>query len=924
MTGNDKEDLQTLYKAMAGVEEIPDEIKKDKRKLANAIAEMDMASKYTDNINKFTESFISLSKDAQKEINLAMSEGAAILAGGNIKLNEEGKLDEVTDNNIRALYQSNESVYKLIYETEQDFVDSYTEAVKNGNEELDKSRNKLRAVELEIDDETFAQNLDSGAVKGLTNHLLEIFEASGKEAAQGMADNISSITAGMDTDTAAKFATILNGLDWKNADNIEQLSDRIKEMGLDVGDTQIDGLEQQIISLAKAARTVDLEKLEKQIRGLGQIAYDIGSGKQGRGFSEETKNTLIEAGVAKESDFVFNFETGEFTYLGNSMDSLRAAIIENTKALTGETKKQLDKDIAAAETAKQILDNNDNAKNSFDEYVSFLYSEGIGGPEFNKMYNDALMGGQYKLTNGDLAEAFIKSGQSDKSLDWLITATETQITEFVDSMRQQVNSLPELQDKKTALEQDEVVQDYMTRYQGRADFLAYKANSGDCAASDTLKLMAINAGVAEEAINSLNNTQLASVIQSTQLANGYEIETEELNEYAKSLVETNNAQVETLDKGYRLAAANKRLTKGYKDLTDSGEDWYKVLSSAKGEADKASEDYLKASKNYKEAVQNIINSDRELSDDWLKNNIENLNKAIEGDESAVEDIIVSAIVDVSGIKNSTPEIDAAISEILNNYDDITLGTKVTVETGDAMDTLGDLLIAAGVSAEGIQRAFNGLGWKAQLKYETVVDELTGETYQVVVGVETVERETTGPGNFSNYFNRNGSGDGGGGNEPEWENPYDKLYNITKQINGELRIREQLEKRYQRLLNTHAETGKLLKENIDQQIASLERQSKLQEEIRDGRLEQIKELEAENSDLLQYARFDETIGVGGEIQIDWDLINDVDKANDEELGKRIEDYISKMEEWADSRHEAIDAIEDNTDAIIELQQIGKEE
>ena len=924
MTGNDKEDLQTLYKAMAGVEEIPDEIKKDKRKLANAIAEMDMASKYTDNINKFTESFISLSKDAQKEINLAMSEGAAILAGGNIKLNEEGKLDEVTDNNIRALYQSNESVYKLIYETEQDFVDAYTEAVKNGNEELDKSRNKLRAVELEIDDETFAQNLDSGAVKGLTNHLLEIFEASGKEAAQGMADNISSITAGMDTDTAAKFATILNGLDWKNADNIEQLSDRIKEMGLDVGDTQIDGLEQQIISLAKAARTVDLEKLEKQIRGLGQIAYDIGSGKQGRGFSEETKNTLIEAGVAKESDFVFNFETGEFTYLGNSMDSLRAAIIENTKALTGETKKQLDKDIAAAETAKQILDNNDNAKNSFDEYVSFLYSEGIGGPEFNKMYNDALMGGQYKLTNGELAEAFIKSGQSDKSLDWLITATETQITEFVDSMRQQVNSLPELQDKKTALEQDEVVQDYMTRYQGRADFLAYKANSGDSAASDTLKLMAINAGVAEEAINSLNNTQLASVIQSTQLANGYEIETEELNEYAKSLVETNNAQVETLDKGYRLAAANKRLTKGYKDLTDSGEDWYKVLSSAKGEADKASEDYLKASKNYKEAVQNIINSDRELSDDWLKNNIENLNKAIEGDESAVEDIIVSAIVDVSGIKNSTPEIDAAISEILNNYDDITLGTKVTVETGDAMDTLGDLLIAAGVSAEGIQRAFNGLGWKAQLKYETVVDELTGETYQVVVGVETVERETTGPGNFSNYFNRNGSGDGGGGNEPEWENPYDKLYNITKQINGELRIREQLEKRYQRLLNTHAETGKLLKENIDQQIASLERQSKLQEEIRDGRLEQIKELEAENSDLLQYARFDETIGVGGEIQIDWDLINDVDKANDEELGKRIEDYISKMEEWADSRHEAIDAIEDNTDAIIELQQIGKEE
>lgn len=931
MSGNDLHDLQVLYAEMAGenLTEVQENMK-DKKELANAIAKMANNKDLQKNMDEFANGFLTLGKEAQKEINLAMSEGAAILAGGNIKLNEEGKLSQEVENNLKTLYHENESVYGLVYETEQDFVDAYTEAIKNGNEELDKSRNKLRAIRLKIDDETFAQNLDSGAVKGLTNHLLEIFEASGIQATQEMADNISSITAGMDTNTAAKFATILNGLDWKNADNIEQLSDRIKEMGLDVGltDTQIDGLEQQIISLAKAARTVDLEKLEKQIRGLGQIAYDIGSGKQGRGFSEETKNTLVEAGVAKESDFVFNFETGEFTYLGGSMDSLRVAIIENTKALTGETKKQLDKDIAAAEMAKQILDNNDNAKNSFDEYVSFLYSEGIGGPEFVKMYNDALMSGQYKLTNGELARAFIESGQSDKNLDWLKTATETQIIDFVNSMRQQVNSLSDLEDKKTALEQDEAVQDYITQYQGETNVLVYKVNSGDSTASDALKLMAINAGVAEEAINSLNNAQLASVIQSTQLANGYKIETEELNDYAKALLKTTNAEVKLTDKAYRFALANKRLEKGFNDLKDNYEDWYNILKEGENnEAFKGSDKYLQASQDYRTAVQNLIDAKTELSEKWVEKNLDNLSKAGAGDQKAFEEIIISAIIDTSGIEESTPEINAAIAEVLNDpaLQDMKIGAEIDIDTNPAINSLYNLLVQAGISAGQIQSMFNELGWEMEPIIEEVYYPEIDQTMSTLTGFRSITKKTPSPLSYGSFMNK-GSGSGGGGSEkePEWENPYDKLYNITKQINGELRIREQLEKRYQRLLNTHVETGKLLKENIDQQIASLEKQNKLQEEIRDGRLEQIKELEAENSDLLQYARFDETVGVGGEIQINWDLINDVDKANNEELGKRIENYISKMEEWTDSRHEAIDAIEDNTDAIIELQQIGKEE
>jgi len=48
--------------------------------------------------------------------------------------------------------------------------------------------------------------------------------------------------------------------------------------------------------------------------------------------------------------------------------------------------------------------------------------------------------------------------------------------------------------------------------------------------------------------------------------------------------------------------------------------------------------------------------------------------------------------------------------------------------------------------------------------------------------------------------RRGGGGGGGGGGGKWENPYDKLYNITENINRTLREREKLERRYQAILD----------------------------------------------------------------------------------------------------------------------------
>ena len=70
--------------------------------------------------------------------------------------------------------------------------------------------------------------------------------------------------------------------------------------------------------------------------------------------------------------------------------------------------------------------------------------------------------------------------------------------------------------------------------------------------------------------------------------------------------------------------------------------------------------------------------------------------------------------------------------------------------------------------------------------------------------------------------RKGGGGGGGGGGSKWENPYDKLYNLTEKINQAIREREKLERRYDRLIERRQATAAELFENSQAEIESLEK------------------------------------------------------------------------------------------------------
>lgn len=153
---------------------------------------------------------------------------------------------------------------------------------------------------------------------------------------------------------------------------------------------------------------------------------------------------------------------------------------------------------------------------------------------------------------------------------------------------------------------------------------------------------------------------------------------------------------------------------------------------------------------------------------------------------------------------------------------------------------------------------------------------------------------------------------------EWKNDYDWLYNLTEDINEQLRIREKLEKRYSRILRDETKSISDLAQNIYSQIDSLEAQRKLQQEMYDNRKFEMEEALKAYSDISEYATYN---WEDNTIEIDWGKIDEV---TDSELGDRIDEYIGHLERIQDAMDDAEDSLDDIIDEIQDLKDEGKDE
>lgn len=204
----------------------------------------------------------------------------------------------------------------------------------------------------------------------------------------------------------------------------------------------------------------------------------------------------------------------------------------------------------------------------------------------------------------------------------------------------------------------------------------------------------------------------------------------------------------------------------------------------------------------------------------------------------------------------------------------------------------------------------------------VVSNDKGKTKLRKLHTITAVNATTDTGNWKTPSLTTPSGTGGSSSsssakeETPWENPYDHLYNLTQQINGEIRKRNRLESEYNRLVERGLGNASQLAAKTDQERKSLEQQKALQQQLLAERKKDIEKLN--NNKYSKYARYDMATG---NIILNNDLIN---KNKDEDIGKGIEEQVSKLEELKGEIEGAEDALWDIEDQLYELTQRGRDE
>ena len=965
--GNTKNQLNQLYAALSGqtLEDVK-AMKLSKDQLAEEIAKYQNGENISEKMNDFAESFTNLAKETQKQVNLAMSKGAEYISG----MAEEANLD-LEDSEIEAI--------KAVYGSLEEYAAAYAEAVENGKIEIEEAKQPLKDLNIINDD--FGTGLNAGAISGLSSHLIDVFETSGTAAASTLASVIQSTLDGMDTEQAAEFATALNGIDWSSTESVENLSERLEQLVKDgaVSEDQIDDLENQIIQLAKAARSVDLEKVAEQIKNLSKIQYNINNDEQDRNFSESDYKALIDAGVASAGDFVYNLATDSWTYIAGSMDQLSSAIGDNTNALLGLD--SLKSGVRSSEAAAEVRE----------EY------QGIDTSSNTELYK--------------AIQSYMQQAGDDNKLvsqDWL-TDNANDIDALLGKWKEILGEAYALEERKTQTAEVEAQGDQIRRQAQPVQENVRGALGGDENASTALLAQAQAAGVAEEEYNDLTAAirektgaerddaiqTLGNITNTYQEAQAWGVDKEQLQALAEQYIKNGVVAQENVDMAYALALANLNLNTGLQTLSDNYDDYIGTLKEALAAEDTSvrnTTDYINALRNTKTAVQQVLNTEAKLSDSFIEAAASSglLDKALEGSKEALQELY--ALAGKEFIIDLKLDLDEdSLNEVNKLIDDF---TAEDVEFGATLDTtsfgeaLADLLIASGATVDDINEAFRQIGWEPDFDYEEMtlqeaqnyglqgtqqiivpdgkdaqgnvkyrVDTLesyssgdaagdtvirvpvirsksggtignggaTATSLSSAMGAKTTFRGSSSPSvrPTKNYTPSSGGGGGGGGGgsekeEDPWENPYDWLYNLTQKINAELRIREKLERRYQRLLKTYAGSGAELKKITDEELASLEKRKKLEEQMIELRKKELKEYLAANAALAQYATIDWELEV---VRIDYAKINSV---TDKEQGEQIEDYIDKLEELIEAIKDAEDEIEDIEDDIIELKERGREQ
>ena len=706
----------------------------------------------------------------------------------------------------------------------------------------------------------------------------EVNKASsiGEDAVNAL-DGVFSKISELGGEDFSEIVKIMDSYDFSKAGQFEEWLTHLEDLGYGQIANGLRSMTNGIEEAYGAVRTFNLDNFVDEIKSALDFADEIEGKDRSEGLTFEEVEKIIEGsgGALSYDDFVFTGQ--EFLPLNNSMLDLANAIRENTIATLESTKAELD---AAIENGKNFKDRVD--------YLGTALSD--------EKRNDYLQ--------GNASVTLVRGVTGD---------TSTPEEELMANYKKAVEDYNNL---VANTERSKAIGNYIDQ-----------------------------SSVAQGNVSSTNEEVLDNVIAAKNLEGDYEELTRKVKDFNEEVVDTDKKINYTTKEMKALTLATKEGEEKVTALCDA-------VVDVKDAFDKGTAAIKKGetpATDYYEALEKIVSYGQEVfgegfTEELVKNDpeiagwVSDLAKGGEVGEQAFNNI-QKAISE-----NAMPELELFAAKIgqTGNLLSIIEQANHQIEVTGTCD-ISNILAQFGIVGQAAQKLaallapvlnarvsydlgyryvpLQAYGFTSEESARAAGFDVVGGKIRIVSSFYSYSKPSyTGPsgGGYS------GGGGGGGGSSKNWENPYDKLYNLTEEINEALRQREKMEREYDRILSRRGSTIQELAKNYNQQLTALKYELELQKQLQAGRKEQIEEVgkethidsegNATSFDALGVtglARYDET---NGRIIINWDEIN---KITDEDLGSAIEEYVSRLEELQSQFEDTDEKIEDIEDSIEEL-------
>ena len=786
---------------------------------------------------------------------------------------------------------------------------------KSGTEAISTNIANIETQFEKIGEDYTGSFLDQFSADNLSNIASQVDEMSTKNT-RAYLDAYSEALDGVKEEDRARLDNYLSSIDLSDAVQVLDAKEFMKNLGMD--ETQIEKFWATANAAVKPYITSleQVQSLNERISKLGEVRSLVENGE--KTFSSSNKESLVSAGFA-DTDFL---QTGidEWTYIGKDNNDLLRQINEKVAQIGGHIVENLQNSVKKGEEYKKKIDADEDGSTAKD--LKLLAENGYSGVNYDRKKLEELA-----TTLNIATEGLSEEGIANKLID-------------------AYNMVANLADNKDAVKK-ELVNNASRQYDLTGDFGTYTGNLTTEEQEDIMKAQLIKNTGAMELYNKLKA---------------------ETNDTSKKL------NVELADEAIQLV----KLTDRYKVATKKVEDYRDIL--IQGES--AGTDFFAALDNAKSDLSTLFNVDKELiTEDFIQQYAQDIYDLAEGGEvgtqafqnlwEAIKQIKLDSIVE--GLDFFIEDNEGIIDDFSNWIEGldptIGIGTELSTEGLESgLTLLAQQAYNAGKDvqtalAPAIARLEELTGTKIDIQYEEEefdsggryisaksMEGLLAQGWHVGKGGKLVRTKAIAAisaskaGSPYDKFvvpSRSSSGKGSAGGsssekkESTWENPYDKLYNLTEEINEALRRREKLEKEYDRILERRGSTFRELRKNYNAQLQSLQKEIALQNQLRAGRLAQLNTLSSEtykgqDSDgneliksfadwgVTKYGSYNPNTGL---LKIDWDAIDDV---KDENLGSAIEAYISRLEELQGQIEDIDTQIEDFKDKVTELQKEGMQD